>query len=152
MKQNINVYVDGGVYADHNLVTWAYIVERNGDVIGSKSGSLYASGNHSADVETAESEAMYQVIKDYISNKPDNYVMYSDSRSFIDKIENRCANATHNPHVRYIQESISMFKGSPLPVSFQVKWKARRSCEWMKRVDDLCHKSNYIQGDNDGKK
>ena len=73
MKSYIECYTDGGYYKDLNLITWGYIVVQDNKVISKKNGVKSAAGT--ADVETAESEAMFQVIKDVISNKVDNYIM-----------------------------------------------------------------------------
>jgi ribonuclease HI len=133
----IQIYTDGGVFQDRNEIKWAFVAVENDDVVWKQAGTMACGGKHNEDVERAESEALYQACQ-RISQHVNNYVIYSDSRSFIDKIQKRCSNATKNPHVKYIQELLSQIKGTPLPYSLTIKWKPRRSDRWSKYVDDLC--------------
>jgi ribonuclease HI len=137
------VYCDGGCYQQLNKIMWAYIIVDNNKIIQENHGNQNCSGFHREDVEKGESEAFYNACQ-FISNHPNNYVIYSDSRSFIDKIQKRCSNATKNPHVKYIQNLIAQIKGSPLPQSLVIKWKPRRSNKWSKYVDDLANKKMII--------
>jgi ribonuclease HI len=133
------IYVDGGVYTHLNRTTWAAIVVENDVVINIMKGELMCSGGE--DVETAESSAFYHALE-YVKRNPANYVIYTDSRSLLDKVQGKCHNATRNPHVKYAQRVLAEFKASPLPISLQFVWKPRRSNDYMKMVDDLCHIEN----------
>ena len=146
MKNVLEVYTDGAAYTEDNVLTWAYIIVRDERIVHQNCDIIYASGKHAPDVETAESEAMYQVIKDHITNHPDNYILYTDSKSLHDKIYDHCNNASKNPHIKFIQDTLKKFKESPLPISFQVKWRRRCSNDWMSAVNDLTKKENFIIG------
>jgi ribonuclease HI len=137
------IYTDGGVYEKMSLVKWAYIiVENNEDIIESASGRLEYSGGF--DVERAESEAIYRAVE-YCYNHPNNYRIYTDSRSILDKIENKVNNNTRNPHIPGIKMYIKKINESQLPESIQIKYLKRRSNKWSQEVDDRCFRNYYEQ-------
>jgi ribonuclease HI len=136
----LEIYTDGGVYPNRSLVRWAYIiVENNEDIIESAGGILEYSGGF--DVERAESEAIYRAVE-YCYNNPDNYRIYTDSRSVLDKIEKKVNNNTRNPHISGIRMYIKKINESQLPQSVQIKYFKRRSNKWSQEVDDRCFR-NY---------
>jgi ribonuclease HI len=135
--KKLTVYTDGGYFENENIITWAWLVTDGENIIEMRQGRENAGGRGNYDVEKAESTAMKEAI-DWIKEHPDNYVVITDSKALISKIEKRCANATKDPAVPYIQRTIAEFKNSPLPVSLSFDWKKRRSDKWMCRVDDAC--------------
>jgi ribonuclease HI len=138
MKKYLDIYTDGGYYANLNLVKWAYIVvENDEDIISSDSGNLNGSG--SFDVERAESMAIFNALN-YCSMYPQNYRLKTDSRSMLDKIENKVPNATKNPLIKGIQEKIKQIKTSPFPCSISLSYCKRRSNKWSREVDNRCQK------------
>jgi ribonuclease HI len=140
-KKYLQIYTDGGCYKELNIVKWSFIVvENNEDIIQSGTGTLSASGGF--DVERAESEALYRALV-FCKENPDNYRIYTDSRSVLDKIENKVNNATRNPHIKGIQEILVQIKNSPYPCSVSLNWCKRRSNKWMQEVDDRCYKDYY---------
>jgi ribonuclease HI len=137
----LTVYTDGGVYSDDNLVKWAFIVvENDEDIIHQETGELNGGGEHNHDVERAESEALFRACE-WCKSEGGNYRLYTDSKSMLDKIQNRVPNATKNPHVKGIQTILKEIKSSPLPSSLTIEWLKRRSNRWMQTVDDYCEKT-----------
>jgi ribonuclease HI len=131
-----HLYTDGGYYKSKNRLMWGYIVVEDGRVIDDhECGALEGSGAN--DVERAEVEALRRAAE-YTLSHPDNYVIHTDSKSLIDKIQKRVPNATREPSVTRIQRIISDANSSPLPQSIVLKFEKRRSNEFMKRVDDMC--------------
>jgi ribonuclease HI len=135
----LNIYTDGGVYQQLNLVKWAYIiVENDEDIIHADGGELNGSGGF--DVERAESEAIYQALyycKEFIGN----YHLFTDSKSVLDKLANKVPNATKNPRITGIQSLIKEINSNPLPCSISLYYKKRRSNKWMIEVDNRCYKN-----------
>jgi ribonuclease HI len=140
MKKYLEIYCDGGYYKELNLVKWAFlIIENNEDILYSESGSLNGSGGF--DVERAESEAIFKALY-YCREFKGNYILYTDSRSVLDKIENKVPNATKNPRIAGIQNLIKDIRECHLPSSIALKYFKRRSNKWMQEVDDRCYKEN----------
>ena len=138
MKKYLSIYTDGGVYKELNLVKWAFIiVENNENIIYAEEGELNSSGG--SDVERAESEAIFKALN-YCLNNFDNYQLFTDSRSVLDKIENRVPNATKNPHIKSIQEILKKIKNTPDPCSVSLHYCKRRSSKWMCEIDDRVEK------------
>jgi len=129
------IYCDGGVYPKENKVIWGFIVVDTDEVIQIQNGWINGSGGF--DVERAESEALFQAFE-YIKKNPNNYRIYTDSRSVIDKIEGKVSNATKNPHIKGIQKILEKEKYSQFPTSITLEWKRRRSDIFSEKVDDLC--------------
>jgi ribonuclease HI len=134
------VYCDGGVYDDDQLVKWAFLVVKDKTVIHKECGTVPYSGNHNANVENAEAEAISRAV-DWCFENSGNYVLYTDSRSMLDKIHKNVSNATKQPLVNHIRRSVDAIKSSVLPISIDLKYKRRRSDEFSKIVDDLCQKT-----------
>ena len=138
-KKYLNIYCDGGVYSHLNKCLWGFIITDNNDHVLSQSGILNGSGGF--DVERAESEAIFQALK-YCWEYKNNYKLYTDSKSVLDKIENKVPNATKNPNINGIQELIKRIQTSLDPCSVTLYYCKRRSNEWMRKVDDLVNKVN----------
>jgi ribonuclease HI len=135
--KRLTVYTDGGFFQDTNVIKWAWLITDGEDIIASGDGSENGGGRGNYDVEKAEATAMKGAI-DYIHEHPGNYLLVTDSKSMIDKIQNRCANATKDPTVPYIRRTIDNFRRSPYPISLEISWRKRRSDKWMIEVDDRC--------------
>jgi ribonuclease HI len=128
MKKYVYIYTDGG------KEKWAFVVVKDGKIIHEESGTfgLEASTNN----DDTESEGIFRAIQ-YAKEHPDNYMLITDSKAMIAKIEGNVANATGNPNIRGIQNLLKDFKESHLPISFSIKWEKRLSCEFSKRADAL---------------
>jgi ribonuclease HI len=140
LKKRLEIYTDGGVYSDLNLVKWAFIVvENNEDMIYSESGDLNGGGEHNFDVERAESEAIFNALN-WVRNNSGNYFLFTDSKSVLEKIRRKSWVHTKNPRIPGICNILEEIKNSPLPISVNLSYCKRRSNIWMKKVDDLCYK------------
>jgi len=135
MKKYLEIYTDGGWYEQKNRITWGFIIVDN-DVIQYTENS-HGSGAHKADVERAESEAIIQACK-YVAKNPGNYRLYTDSKSVINKIENKVPNATKNPNIKGIQKILNSVNSSWNPESLVIEYKRRRSDIFSEHIDDLC--------------
>ena len=125
----IRIYTDGG---DEK---WAFLAVKGGRVIHEESGSfgIAASTNN----DDTESEGIFRALL-YAKDHPGNYILSTDSRAIIAKVNGNVANATGNPNIRGIQSLLTEINESPLPVSVSIKWEKRLSNEFMKRADILC--------------
>jgi ribonuclease HI len=94
--------------------------------------------------DDTESEAILHACV-YAFANPSNWVVYTDSKAIIDKIERRVANATKNPNINGIRKILDRCKSSPLPVSIEIKWKARCSDQYMRQIDALVSRKNHVQ-------
>jgi ribonuclease HI len=128
-KKYVYIYTDGGPEK------WAFVVVKDGMVIHEESGVFGLSASTSND--DTESEGIFRAIQ-YAKERPDNYILTTDSQAIIAKVNGNVANVTRNPNIRGIQTLLKEFKDSPLPVSFSIKWEKRLSNEFMKRADELC--------------
>jgi ribonuclease HI len=134
------VFCDGGVYENLRLVKWAFVVVSMDYELYHKFGTVPYSGNHTANVENAEAQAIYEAFL-YIKENPGNYVVMSDSQAMIDKIQKKVSNATRHPHVKAIQNMIEEIKYQPAPTSAVLKYHKRRSDKWSCYIDDVCNKN-----------
>ena len=123
------------MYTDGGPEKWAFVVVQNDTIIHEESGKFGISASTNND--DTESEGIFRALQ-YAQTRPANYILTTDSRAIIAKINGNVANATGNPNIRGIQTILKEFKESPLPVSFTIKWEKRISNDFMKRVDFLC--------------
>ena len=128
-KKYVCIYTDGGPEK------WAFAVVKDSRIIHEESGIFGLSSSTSND--DTESEGIFRALE-YAKERPGNYILSTDSQAIIAKINGNAANVTKNPNIRGIQTLLKMFKDSPLPVSFTIKWEKRLSNDFMKRVDFLC--------------
>jgi len=128
-KKYVYIYTDGG------LEKWAFVVAKDNKIIYEESGAFGLSASTSND--DTESEAIYRALQ-YAKERPDNYILTTDSQAIIAKVNGDVANVTKNPNIRGIQSLLKEFKESHQPVSFSLKWEKRLSNEFMKRADFLC--------------
>ena len=128
-KKYVYIYTDGG------LEKWAFVVVKDGKIIHEESGTFGISASTSND--DTESEGIFRAIQ-YAKERPDNYILTTDSQAIIAKVNGSAVNVTRNPNIRGIQTLLKEFNESPLPVSFSIKWEKRLSNEFMKRADALC--------------
>ena len=128
-KKYVYIYTDGG------LEKWAFIVVKYNKIIHEESGAFGLSASTNND--DTESEAIFRALQ-YAKERPDNYILTTDSQAIIAKVNGDAVNVTRNPNIRGIQALLKEFKESPLPVSFSLKWEKRLSNEFMKRADALC--------------
>jgi ribonuclease HI len=131
----MKIYTDGSYREDTNLIGWAWVVVDDDDLVASGEGQLLAGGRGNYDVEKAEASALKEAI-DWIRENPCNVEIITDSRSLIDKIQKKCANATKDPSVPYVRRAIEEFNRSPQPISIALRWKKRRTDKWQRIVDD----------------
>jgi ribonuclease HI len=136
-KKTISIYADGGVYSSENRLKYAFIVVKDDKITHAFQGEGSCSGFHTADVEKAESLAIFYAVK-YVKEHPANYILITDSRQSERKIREACVDATRNPVWEYVRKALQYFKSSPKPISLTVKWQRRRSDKWSEIVDDLC--------------
>jgi ribonuclease HI len=129
--KTIEIYTDGGVYDFLNLCKWAIYVPSKDHI---EKGTFPGSGSY--DVERAESFAILKACE-YALNNLGNYTLLTDSRSVLDKIQNRVSNATKNPDIVGIKNLIKKINSNPGPCSLNLKFLRRRSNEFSKIVDDL---------------
>ena len=123
------------IYTDGGLEKWAFIVVKDDKIIYEESGVFGISASTSND--DTESEGILRAIR-YAKEHPGNYILVTDSKAIIAKVNGNTANATRNPNINGIRKILKEFKESLAPVSFSIKWKRRLSNEFMKRVDSLC--------------
>ncbi|MDR1869078.1 MAG: hypothetical protein LBQ82_03730 [Treponema sp.] len=128
-RKYVYIYTDGG------LEKWAFIVVKENKIIHEESGAFGLSASTNND--DTESEAIFRALQ-YAKERPDNYILTTDSQAIIAKVNGDAVNVTRNPNIRGIQALLKEFKESPLPVSFSLKWEKRLSNEFMKRADALC--------------
>ena len=136
-SKNITIYCDGGCYDATREVNWAFVVVKDNKIINELFGSCPYGGNHNANVESAEAHAVWEALA-WCTEHEGNYILCTDSRSMLDKIEGKVPNATKQPMVKAIQNMLDYHKKSPKPISATIKYVKRRSNEFSKRVDDLC--------------
>lgn len=137
-QKRSNIYCDGGFYKQTGLVKWAYcLMDSDNEVERYDVGRIPAGSGF--EVEEAESEAILQALS-YCNIFIDNYTIHTDSRSVLDKIENKVPNATANPRIKAIQNLIKLINESPHPQSVTIKYCKRRSNRGMQFVDDLVEK------------
>jgi len=123
------------IYTDGGPEKWAFVVVKENTIIHEESGTFGISASTSND--DTESEGIFRALQ-YAKERPDNYILTTDSQAILAKVNGNAANATRNPNIRGIQTLLKEFKESPLPVSFSLKWEKRISNEFMKRADALC--------------
>ena len=123
------------IYTDGGIEKWAFVAVKNDKIFYEESG-VFGLGASTSNDDT-ESEGIFRAIQ-YARDHPDNYILTTDSRSIIAKVNGNIANVTRNPNIRGIQTLLKEFKESQLPVSFSIKWEKRLSNEFMKRADELC--------------
>lgn len=129
MSKYINIYTDGG------LEKWAFVVVKENKIIHEESGVFGLTVSTSND--DTESEGIFRAVQ-YAKENPGNYILSTDSKAIIAKVNGSVANATKNPNISGIQSLLKEFKESHLPVSISLKWEKRLSNEFMKRADALC--------------
>ena len=123
------------IYTDGGPEKWAFIVVKENKIIHEESGTFGISASTNND--DTESEGIFRALQ-YAKNHPCNYILFTDSRAIIAKVNGNAVNATKNPNIRGIQTLLNEFKESHMPISVSVKWQKRLSDEFMKRVDFLC--------------
>jgi len=128
-KKYVYIYTDGG------SEKWAFVVVRDNKIIHEESGTFGLSASTNND--DTESEGIFRAMQ-YAKEKPDNYILTTDSQAIIAKVNGNASNVTRNPNIRGIQTLLKEFKESHLPVSFSIRWEKRLSNEFMKRADELC--------------
>jgi hypothetical protein len=140
-KRDTLIYTDGGAF--DGVLRWAFIVvEQLGDesvLTWKENGTLNPGGQHNADVETAETEAIRNAVE-YIYKNPSNYEIRSDSKAVIDKLKGNVPNHSANKNIQGIRHRIFDINADPGPWSCNLRWIPRRSDAWSKYVDDLCEK------------
>ena len=128
-KKYVYIYTDGGTEK------WAFVVVKDSKVIHEESGTFGLSASTNND--DTESEGIFRAIQ-YAKDRPDNYILTTDSQAMIAKVNGNVANVTGNPNIRGIQTLLKEFRESHLPISFSIRWEKRLSNEFMKRADMLC--------------
>jgi ribonuclease HI len=123
------------IYTDGGREKWAFVVVKDGAAIHEESGGFGLAASTSND--DTESEGIYRALR-YAREHPGNYILTTDSRAIIDKVNGNAANVTKNPNIEGIRTILREFRESPAPVSFTLKWEKRVSNPFMKRVDALC--------------
>jgi len=132
-KKHVCIYTDGGPEK------WAFVVVKEGKIIHEESGVFGISASTSND--DTESEGIFRAIQ-YAEERPDNYILTTDSQAIIAKVNGNVANVTKNPNIRGIQTLLKKINESPMPVSFSIRWEKRLSNEFMKRADEMCRYPN----------
>jgi ribonuclease HI len=135
MASNKYVYI----YTDGGLAKWAFVVVKDNKIIHEETGVFGLSASTSND--DTESEGIFRAIQ-YAKEHPDNYILTTDSKAIIAKVNGNVANATKNPNIQGIQTLLKEFKETHLPISFSIKWEKRLSNEFMRRADYLCREEN----------
>ena len=128
-KKYVYIYTDGGTEK------WAFVVVKDSKVIHEESGTFGLSASTNND--DTESEGIFRAIQ-YAKDRPDNYILTTDSQAMIAKVNGNVANVTGNPNIRGIQTLLKEFRESHLPISVSIRWEKRLSNEFMKRADMLC--------------
>jgi ribonuclease HI len=123
------------IYTDGGPEKWAFVVVKDDIIIHEESGTFGISASTSND--DTESEGIFRAIQ-YAKEKAGNYILVTDSKAIIAKVNGNVANATGNPNIRGIQTLLKEFEESHQPVSFSLKWEKRLSNEFMKHADALC--------------
>jgi ribonuclease HI len=131
MASNKYVYI----YTDGGPEKWAFVVVKDDEIIHEESGTFGISSSTNND--DTESEGIFRAVQ-YAKEHPANYILTTDSKAIIAKVNGNVANATGNPNIRGIQSLLKEFKESQLPISFSIKWEKRLSNGFMRRADDLC--------------
>jgi len=134
-KKYVYIYTDGGPEK------WAFVVVKDDAIIHEESGTFGISASTNND--DTESEGIFRALQ-YAKDHPDNYILVTDSRAVLAKINGNVNNVTKNPNIRGIQNILHDFKNSTMPISFSIKWEKRISNDFMKRVDLLCKKTSII--------
>jgi ribonuclease HI len=123
------------IYTDGGTEKWAFVVVKKNKIIHEESGKFGISASTNND--DTESEGIFRALQ-YAKDRPENYILTTDSQSMVAKINGNMINASKNPNIRGIQTLLREFKESPEPVSFSIRWEKRLSNEFMKRADFLC--------------
>jgi len=123
------------IYTDGGMEKWAFVVVKENKIIHEESGVFGLTASTSND--DTESEGILRAIQ-YAKKNPGNYILTTDSKAIIAKVQGNAANVTKNPNIGGIQTLLKEFKNSNQPVSISLKWEKRLSNEFMKRVDTLC--------------
>lgn len=131
----LNIYTDGAYYEDQNKIVSVFTIYKNNVRLYLFKDINDASGG--ADVEMAEALAIYTASR-YCQENPENYQLFTDSRSLLDKIQNKVPNATKNKCITSIQNILKDINSSNKPQSLSLHYMKRRSNQFMKEVDDYC--------------
>jgi len=123
------------IYTDGGTEKWAFVVVKDNGIIYEEAGVFGISASTSND--DTESEGIFRAVQ-YAKEHPANYILVTDSRAIIAKLNGNTANATRNPNINGIKKILRELNESQAPVSFSIKWEKRLSNEFMKRVDFLC--------------
>jgi len=123
------------IYTDGGPEKWAFVVVKENKIIHEVSG-VFGLGVSTSNDDT-ESEGIYRAVQ-YANDHPGNYILTTDSKAIIAKVNGNVANVTKNPNIRGIQTLLKEIKESQRPVSIVIKWEKRLSNEFMRRVDALC--------------
>jgi ribonuclease HI len=123
------------IYTDGGKEKWAFVVVKDNRIIFEESGIFGISATTSND--DTESEGIFRAIR-YAKEHPANYILVTDSKAIMAKVNGNAANVTRNPNIKGIQTILKEFRESRAPVSFSIKWERRLSNEFMRRADFLC--------------
>jgi len=125
------------IYTDGSDSKWCFIAVSGDALVHEEHGDLGLAATTNNDF--TESEAIFRAVS-WAKENPGNYRLVTDSQSALRKIKGNWQDHTGNKRYKGIQNMISEFKSSPLPVSFEVKWEKRISNKWMKMADDIVSK------------
>jgi ribonuclease HI len=132
----LKIYTDGGVFEEKNIITWAYIITDHKGIVQQETGTMNTGGEHWHNVELAESEAIHKACI-FCKKYKNNYKLYTDSQSVLDKINGKVPNATKNERINGIKNILKEFKDSPYPCSLTIQYQKRCSDEWSTYVHKL---------------
>jgi ribonuclease HI len=127
------LYTDG---SDKNYAV--VVVESDTEVaryVGSVAGEKATINN-----DQTESAAAMWAAK-YAAKRPGHYVMVTDSKSLVNKINSAWKDHTRNADFAGVRRLIHDINADLGPFSFRIMWKKRLSDKWMKLVDELASKS-----------
>lgn len=130
----IKIFCDGSYHSKSRYARWAVVIVKNEEIIEADFGYIDPSKRNS--VELVESVAIWKACQ-YCKEHKGNYIIYSDSKSAVNKINSNCNNCSGNRYIKGIQNIISEYNGSIEPISISLRYKKRCSDKFMIMVDEL---------------
>jgi len=123
------------IYTDGSDSSWAFIAVRDDKEVATAMGDMEGVPA-TTDNDRTEGRAIFKAVEWAMSN-PGNYVLITDSKSAINKLNGNWKDHTGNADWMGAIRMIASVNESPGPVSFRIVWRERLSDEWMRRVDKM---------------
>jgi len=126
------------LYTDGSDKNYAIVVVENDAEVARHVGSVAGEKATITNDETESAAALWAA--EYATRLPGHYVMITDSKSLVNKINGTWKDHTRNADFAGVRKLINDINANQNPVSFRVVWRKRLSDKWMRLVDELASK------------